>query len=126
MGIAALAHERYPGLWASAATAADLIDLARRHDPAAQAVIAESAQVLGRGIAYLIDLLAPELVVLGSLAVRAGDLFLPIVREIVAAECIPQALPCPVVAAGLGVRIGSTAALCTAIHQSDLLVGRPR
>ena len=73
--------------------------------------------MLGRGISYLVDLLSPEIVVLGSLAVRAGDLFLPTVQNIVDAECLTSNLPCPVVAAALGERIGATAALCAAIYQ---------
>lgn len=119
-GIVALAHERYPDHWPTALTAAQVIEMARDGEPAAQAVVAESSRMLGRGIAYLIDLLAPDLVVLGSLAVRAGELFLPTVRDIVAAECIPGALPCPIVPSQLGERIGTTAAVCAAIYHGRL------
>ncbi len=94
-----------------------LVNLARDGDGAAGAIIDEAATVLGRGISYLVDLLSPEIVVLGSLAVRAGDLFLPTVQNIVDAECLTSNLPCPVVAAALGERIGATAALCAAIYQ---------
>ena len=73
--------------------------------------------MLGQGISYLVDLLSPEAVVLGSLAVRAGDLFLPIAQQVVDNECLSSNLPCPVVAAALGERIGPKAALCAAIYQ---------
>jgi glucokinase len=115
-GLPRLAHYRYPGRWPGDATAVTLTAAARAGDPAASAVVTEAATMLGRGIAYLVDLLSPEVVVLGSLAVRAGDLFLPPAQRVVDAECIADNLPCPVVAAALGERIGDIAALCAAIY----------
>jgi glucokinase len=116
-GLPRLAHWRYPGRWPADMGAKTLVNLARDGDAAAGAIIDEAATVLGRGISYLVDLLSPEIVVLGSLAVRAGDLFLPTVQNIVDTECLTSNLPCPVVAAALGERIGATAALCAAIYQ---------
>ena len=117
-GLPRLAHALFPGTWHASLTAAGLIELARGRDERAQRVIRTSAEWLGRGIAQLVDMLNPEVVALGSLAVRAGDLFLPVVREVVERECLPgHAAACEVVAAGLGERIGSTAALCAAIYQ---------
>jgi glucokinase len=97
-----------------------LVSLARNGDPRAIRVIGRSADWLGRGIAQLVDLLDPEIVVLGSLAVRAGDLFLPIARQVVAREATARSRACRVVAAGLGEHIGDVAALCAAIHHGRL------
>ena len=116
-GLSRLAEWRYPGHWPANVEAKLLVELARRGDGPAGSVIDEAATMLGQGISYLVDLLSPEVVVLGSLAVRAGDLFLPTAQHIVDTECLASNLPCPVVAAALGERIGVTAALCAAIYQ---------
>ena len=60
------------------------------------------------------------MVVLGSLAVRAGDLFLPIAREVVAREATVRNRECRIVASGLGEQIGDVAALCAAIYNGRL------
>jgi glucokinase len=122
-GLPRLAHWRYPGRWPADIRANNLVDLARSGDADARAVVDEAASTLGRGISYLVDLLSPDVVVLGSLAVRAGDLFLPMAQDIVDTECLPGNLPCPVVAAALGERIGATAALCAAIYKRRELPG---
>jgi glucokinase len=120
-GLPRLAHHLFPDAWPETLTAAELIDLARGRDEGARRVIETSALWLGRGIAQLVDLLNPDVVVLGSLAVRAGDLFLPVVRDVVRRECLPgHAAACDVVATALGEKIGSTAALCAAIYQGGL------
>lgn len=98
-------------------TAEDITTRARAGDPGMQRVVALSARRLGQGIAQLIELLAPDVVVLGSLAVRSGDLFLPTVRRIVAQECLPGTAGCPVVPAALGERLGDVAALSGAIYR---------
>ncbi len=115
-GLCRLAEWRYPGHWPANLEAKALVELARRGDGPARSVIDEAATMLGRGISYLVDLLSPEIVVLGSLAVRAGDLFLPTAQRMVDSECLASNLPCPVVAAALGETIGVTAALCAAIY----------
>ncbi|MBA3415723.1 MAG: ROK family protein [Chloroflexia bacterium] len=120
-GLAALARERHPDRFDTGATAQEVIERARTGDAAARQVVEVSATYLGRGIALLVDLLNPDIVVLGSLAVRAGDLFLPTVRRIVAEEA--QAInagACELVPSALGDRIGDVAALCAAIYHGDL------
>ncbi len=97
--------------------AAAILARARAGDSFARHVVEESASWLGRGVAYLIDLLNPEIVVLGSLAVRSGDLLLPVVRRVVDQECLPEnAAACEIVPAGLGERLGDVAALSVAIE----------
>lgn len=114
-GAGLAAHARKLGHWGEAATAADVFRAARTGEPAALDLVERFADTLGAGIALLVDLLSPEVVVLGSLAVRSGDLFLPRVQAIVDAECTVRHLPCPVVPSSLGEDIGRYAALAVAV-----------
>jgi len=81
-------------------------------DPEAIAVIRHAGEMLGRGIAILCDVLNPELVVCGTMAIRLGDLLLEPARRVLAQEALD---PCPVVPAALGDELGLKAALCVAM-----------
>ena len=65
------------------------------------------------------DLLIRELT-LDSRNVRAGDLFLPPARRVVARECTTRNRECRIVASGLGDAAGDVAALCAAIYPGRL------
>lgn len=120
-GLAALARERFPARFDAEVTAQQIIQFARDGDAAARSVIDASATWLGRGIALLVDLLNPDMVVLGSLAVRAGDLFLPTARRIVAEEAqATNVQSCEIVPSALEDRLGDVAALCAAIYHGNL------
>lgn len=124
-GLPRLAERMYPGAWPGGTTAQTLIREALRGERRAQSVIDCSAKYLGKGIALLVDLLNPEVVVLGSLAVRAGDLFLPTARRIVHRECTPRNQGCRIVASELGDRIGDVAAVCAALYRIGALPAMP-
>ena len=120
-GLAALARDRHPDRFDAEVTAQEVIERARAGDAAAREIVEVSALHLGRGIALLVDLLNVEVVVLGSLAVRAGDFYLPTARRIVAEEA--QAInagACEIVPSALGDRIGDVAALCAAIYHGSM------
>jgi len=118
-GIVALAGWRYPRLFAQI-TLPELAALARDGSPQARAVFEESAAMLGHGIALLGDLFAPEVVALGALALRIGDLLLPIARAVFEREVLPSvAQRCRIVPAGLGERIGDVAAICAALYRLE-------
>jgi glucokinase len=102
--------------WGEDLTAEMIVRGARAGEPAELHVVEVAARWLGRGIAYLIDLLDPEMVILGSLAVRAGDLFLPTVHEVAMRETATRTHDCRIVPAGLGDALGDVAALTAAIH----------
>lgn len=120
-GLPRLARFLYPREdWPDDLTAETLIARARAGDARAMRAIRISARWLGRGISQLVDLLNPEVVVLGSLAVRAGDLYLPTVRAVVARESLPRNRAVRIVASGLGERVGDLSALCAAIHHGGL------
>lgn len=117
-GIAGLTAFLFPGCFGDAEEAAVVIDRARQGDQSALHVVETSARALGHGIALLVDLLNPQMVVLGSLGVRAGDLFLPMARTVLDAEALPRsAAACEIVPAALGEQIGDVAALCPVIYR---------
>jgi len=67
---------------AGAADAASVVEAARSGDPAARAVLAAAARYTGMGVANLISVLDPEMVVLGGgLMQGSGDLLLDDVRR---------------------------------------------
>lgn len=116
-GIVRLAAYRYPERWPEGqVTVPELAGLANAGDSDAQAVFDECGEYLGRGLAMLLDVLNPEVIVIGALAVRLGDLVLSSARKVMEREALPGALAvCRVVPAGLAERIGDVAALCAAI-----------
>ncbi len=116
-GIARLAAYRFPHRWTEGRiTTRELAQLATSGDADAQAVFAEAGRYLGRGLAILLDILNPEVIVIGSLAVHLGELVLGPAREEMQREALPGAVKvCRVVPAALGERIGDVAALCGAI-----------
>jgi len=116
-GIARLAALRFPERWGCGEISVrDLAELARAGDADALTVFNEAGRYLGRGLAILLDILNPEVIVIGSLAVRLGELVLAPAREEMRREALPGAVAsCRVVPAALGERIGDVAALCAAI-----------
>lgn len=116
-GMAALARERFPDRF-PATSAAELAERARAGDREAAAVVAESAAALGRGLALLVDLLAPEVIVLGTLARHMKDIWLEPAIEVMQSEALAgHAARCRVVPAALGEALGDVAALCAAIYR---------
>ena len=62
-------------------TAKAVFDAARQGDTLAQEVIGEAAECIGRGVATIISLINPEIIVLGGSVGQQGDLLLDPVRE---------------------------------------------
>lgn len=116
-GIARLAAHRYPHRWGNnSVTARAIADLALAGDRDAREVLAETGNMLGRGLAILLDVLNPEVIVIGSLAVRLGELVLGPARQQMQREALPGAFAaCRLVPAALGERLGDVASLCAAI-----------
>lgn len=126
-GIARLAAERFPSRWGrQRVTARDLAELARADDAEALAIWDEVGRHLGRALAILLDVLNPDVVVIGSLAVRLGELVLGPAREEVNREALAGAVAvCRIVPAALGERLGDVASLCAAIRALDCPVAAP-
>jgi len=89
---------------------------AQAGDAVALSIIRKSGRKLGEALAVLVDILNPECIVMGGLAVRLGELFMKPARESLQREGLKQAVAvCRVVPAQLGERIGDVSALCIAM-----------
>jgi len=117
-GISRLAALRFPKRWGnSEITIKQLATLAENEDEDSKAVFNEAGEYLGKGLSILIDLLNPELIVLGSLGVRLGDRLLIPAQRVIEKETLPGALKaCRIIPSQLGEELGDKAALCAALQ----------
>lgn len=96
-------------------TAKDVGEAALAGDVVAQRIVTCTAERLGQALAILVDILNPQCIVIGGLALRLGNLVLqPAVAEMKRHALAQSAKVCSVVPAKLGERIGDVAALCVA------------
>jgi glucokinase len=97
-------------------TAKDIGVAARQGDVVARAVLETTGEKLGEVLAILVDLLNPDRIVIGGLAMRLGDLLLEPARRVMRREALElPARTCQVIPAELGESIGDAAALCIAM-----------
>ena len=90
---------------------------ARHGDPVAIEVFAQAADRLGRGLALLVDALAPQVVVIGGIYVYANDLLRDGAARALLAEAHPQLVArCRVLPAELAGLLGSYASCCVALR----------
>ncbi len=98
-------------------TGKDVVEWAKNGDKLALQVVEKSGRYLGMGLSILIDILNPEVIVIGSMGVRVGELLFNPAREVIKKEALPGAASvCKIVPAKLGEKIGDYAALCVAIE----------
>jgi glucokinase len=90
---AALRLPLYPESELAATTgelsARDVFDAARKGDPLARQIVDETADIIGVGVANIVSLINPQIVILGGSIGAQGDLLLPRVREAVQAVAQP-------------------------------------
>lgn len=92
-------------------TAKGLADCALAGDALAQELFLTAGHYLGQGIANLINVLNPELVILAGGLAQAGDLILNPVREIVQMRALdPRAKNTPILLTKLGEKAGALGA----------------
>jgi glucokinase len=104
----------------SSLTAKDVADAAFSGDPVAIEIYKTCGHYLGKGLAVLVDILNPEVIVLGSIYCRAHPLLEPYMRETLEKEALHEAYNvCRIVPAALGERIGDVAALYLAEMASN-------
>jgi len=128
-GLAHLARQQVRDAWAAGRTTrlcAEKKDLegitalqvamaAREGDAVALEAMEICARYLGRGLAILIDVLNPEIIVIGSIFARQRELLWPTAERIVREEALDLAArACRVVPAELGEAIGDYACLSVA------------
>jgi len=68
-------------------TAKRICELAREGDDWAQRAVEREAHYLGLGLANLITLFVPDVIVLGGSVMKSADLFLGEIRKVIAASC---------------------------------------
>ena len=97
-----------------------MLDLARAGDTGCRRVIADAGRAIGRAVSMLINVLNPELVVVGGDLADAGDLLLDGVRDSIARATLPSAAEAAGVVAGiLGDRAQVLGAIALVISEAD-------
>jgi predicted NBD/HSP70 family sugar kinase len=100
-------------------SARDVAEAARAGDERARKLIRSTGRRLGEALAILIDILNPERIVIGGLAMRLGEDLLKPARAILRREALSaSAAACEIVPAALDEQIGDLAALCVALEAS--------
>jgi predicted NBD/HSP70 family sugar kinase len=101
-------------------TAAELLALARAGDLGCRRVIADAGRAIGQAVSMLLNVLNPELLVVGGDLAAAGDLLLDGVRESIARAALPSAAEAAGVVAGvLGERAQVLGAIALVVSEAD-------
>lgn len=97
-------------------TAKKLAEAADAGDEVAAAVWEKCGEMLGHGLALLIDVINPERIVIGSIYARSGHLLQAAMQKVLEKEALPVSLAaCKIVPAALTESVGDKAALCVAM-----------
>lgn len=93
-----------------------IADAAHDGDECAIAVYRTCGEYLGRGLSIIIDILNPEVIVIGGVFARSTDLIWPYAKLEIEKEALaPSVKCCRVIPAELGEQIGDYAAIATAL-----------
>lgn len=96
-------------------------DLAKAGDENAIHVFDIVGEKLGKGISYFIDILNPEVIVIGSIFGRCENLLRPPMEKVIEKECISYSKEvCKVVPAKTGEQIGDLASIMAAVYGQNL------
>lgn len=99
-------------------TAKAVADAARAGDGLAREIYGICGRYLGKGLSIIIDILNPEVIVIGSIFARSRDLLWPWALEVIERESLVYTRnACKVVPASLGEKIGDYAALSVAEYE---------
>jgi glucokinase len=124
-GIAGLVKLRLPGFGGESkltinASAADVAKAATDGDQLARAIMNESGDYLGRGLAIMLDFLNLEAIVIGSIFVRCENLLRPTMESALKRDAMPATrAACRILPAALGENIGDYAALALSVGQTS-------
>lgn len=104
------------GYTKSDVTAKTIADAAYAGDETAIEVYNICGEYLGRGLSIIIDILNPEVIVIGSIFARSKNLLWEAAKSVINDEALSLAAECcKVVPAALGEQIGDYAAIATAL-----------
>ena len=99
-------------------TAKAVAEAAKEGHEDAQELLGESGQYLGKGLALLIDILNPEVIVIGSIYARSKEFLEASMMEEIRREALElSAAACRVEPARLGERIGDYGAVMAAVYE---------
>jgi len=102
-GIVKLARLRNPAAFPEGTLTSEIIRRALAGEKETLAIVTETGEWLGKGLGILVDVLNPEVIIIGTLGVVLGDLVLEPARRVLAQEALPiSARACRVVPAQLG------------------------
>lgn len=97
-------------------TAKKIAEALEEGDPLARDIYQTVGKYLGRGIAILIDILNPEVIVIGSIYGRQKEFLESVMEDEIRKEALMgPAAACRIVPAGLGEMIGDYAALSVGV-----------
>jgi predicted NBD/HSP70 family sugar kinase/DNA-binding transcriptional ArsR family regulator len=115
--------DRLRGTHGDDLTVEGMLDAARTGDAAARRAIHDAGRALGQVVATLMNVLNPELFVLGGHLGAAGDLLLDGVRESVARAALPETSRRATLVAGvLGDRAHVLGALALVVSEADRML----
>ena len=104
------------GMLQSDITAKSIADAANNGDETANEVYKICGEYLGKGLSVLIDILNPEVIVIGSIFSRSKNLLWKYADEVIKKEALPVSVSyCKVLTSQLGENIGDYAAVATAL-----------
>ena len=96
-------------------TARLIAEMANEGDEFCKEIYASCGRRLGMLLSFMMDMINPEVIVLGGVFMRSGHLIRPAMEQVIAEEALPHASKvCRVLPAGLGESIGDYAALSVA------------
>jgi glucokinase len=99
-------------------TAKDVAEAAFAGDKTAIKIFEISGEYLGKGLSLLIDILNPEMIVIGSIYARCRQFIEPACLEVIEREALaPASMVCRIVPAALGEEVGDYASLSVAMVQ---------
>jgi len=103
-------------------TTKEIARAAENGDHEALKILSLSGEYLGKGLAILIDVLNPEIIVLGSIYARAGKFLQKSMMEVLSKEALSRPLyACKIVPIELGEEIGNYAAIAVARYRGGVL-----
>ena len=103
-------------------TAQTVAEAAYKGDPLAIEIYETCGTYMGKALSVLIDILNPEMIILGSIYVRSGDLLIAAINEQIKKEALFHAASvCQIAPAKLSESIGDIAALSVAAYHMENL-----
>ncbi len=99
------------------ASAKDLAQAAKNGDKDALEIYSEVGRKLGAGLSVLVDILNPQMIILGGVFMRSSELLIGGMTEVMREECLPSSLDAvKIVPSMLGERIGDYGAVVAGLQ----------